>query len=138
MNTLAEAALNELETLLATAKNGAVEPSRIAERVRPVLDLLSDAPWWIGTDQARLLLGVESDATVAAWTRLGLLRNRTRPDGGIELLLEDVLHHRLERDELVAVGGDELSPEDLKMHGDERPGQVPWERKSPTKARAGR
>jgi hypothetical protein len=103
-----------------------------------ILELLPAEPWWISVDRARRLLGVESEATISGWARLGLLEHRAVPDGGIEVLLEDALRQRLERDELVGVGGEELSPNDLGLLREERPGGVPWERAFPARARVGR
>ena len=131
-------ALRELESLLESAESSTVDPSLIAERVHQVLALLPDDSRWISAEEARRLLGVATEATVVAWARLDLLRSRALPDGGIELLLEDVLRQRLERDELLAAGGDEIAPEDLRVLREERPGTNPWQRDSTRRARAGR
>jgi hypothetical protein len=83
---------------------------------------------WVGTTEAKRLLGVGSENTVKAWARLGLLRSRTLANGRIQVALDDVIRRREERDALTAIGGDELSPEELRILREERPGKYPWER----------
>jgi hypothetical protein len=45
--------------------------------------------------------------------RAGLLRSRPIADGGIEVRLDDVLYRRMEAEGLLAIGGDEMTPEEL-------------------------
>ena len=100
-----------------------------AERVCAVQHLLvGDEARWIGTTAAKRLLGVESEHTVKAWARLGLLRSRHRPHGRIQVLLDDVLRRRAENEALLTIDGEELTPEELHRLKDERPGSNPWER----------
>ena len=129
-------ARRHLDALLLATGDG-VEPSAIAEMIRALLEVLPQTPLWVSPQEARWLLGIDSDATVAAWARLGLVASRPRPDGGIEFLLADVLQRRIERDELVAAGGEELTPEELRVLREERSGANPWERESTNGARAG-
>src|SRR5947209_17810785 len=97
MSTLRAAtnALRELEAMLESALQGGLDPAVVTERVREVLRLLSgEDVRWIGTTHAKRLLGVASENTVKAWARLGLLRNRTLPNGRIQVLLDAVLYRR--------------------------------------------
>src|SRR5919197_5724951 len=122
-------ALRELESMLLAAPWGTLDPVDVAEKVREVRHLLAqqDARW-IGTTKARRLLGVDSENTVKVWARLGLLQSWTLPNGRMQVLLDDVLLRRAEREALMAIGGDELSPEELRILKEGRPGTNPWER----------
>ena len=131
MSTLDSAtnALRDIEALLRTTPPGGLDPVALAERVRAVRHLLArDEARWIGTTAAKRLLGVGSENTVKAWARLGLLRSRQRPHGRIQVLLDDVLRLRAEHEALLAVDGQELSPDELRFLKEERPGTNPWER----------
>ena len=131
MSTLetATAALRDLETLLRTTPAGELDQVALAERVRAVRDLLAgEDARWIGTTTAKRLLGVGSENTVKAWARLGLLRSRQLPHGRTQVLLDDVLRRRAENEALLAIDGEELSPDELHILQEERPGTNPWER----------
>src|SRR5438309_2242587 len=98
MSVLARAtvALRELEDELTGRKIGEGDNSAdVAERIRAVRHLLSgeDAKW-IGTTEAKRLLGLGSENTVKAWARTGRLRNRVQPNGRIQVRLDDVLYLR--------------------------------------------
>jgi hypothetical protein len=131
MGTLetATTALRDLEDLLRITPPGELDQHMLAERVHEVHQLLTgdDAPW-IGTTVAKRLLGVGSENTVKAWARIGLLRSRQLPHGRIQVHLDDVLQRRAENDALRSVEGEELSPEELRVIREERPGTNPWER----------
>jgi hypothetical protein len=102
----------------------------VADRVAKVLALLSpEETRWIGTTEAKRLLGVGSENTVKAWARLGLLRSRMLPNGRRQVLLDDVLRRRAEDEALLAIGGDDLTPKDLEEIEAARPGTNPWERR---------
>lgn len=102
---------------------------RLAERLRAVRRLLStDEARWVGTTEAKRLLGLGSENTVKAWARTGLLRSRTLPNGRTQVLLDDVLRRREEREGLSAIGGDDLTEEELRVLREARPGTNPWER----------
>jgi hypothetical protein len=121
--------LRELESALRATPRGALDPSEAADRVAKVLALLSpEEARWIGTTEARRLLGVGSENTVKAWARLGLLRSRTLPNGRTQVLLDDVLRRRVEDEALLAVEGDDLAPEELEAVAADRPGTNPWQR----------
>lgn len=132
------AAQRDLDSLLLATEDGASAPAAIAARIRLLLEAPTTIPWWIDVRTARRLLGVETDATVVAWADLGLLTSRPGPDGGTEFLLADVLQRRLEHDELIALGGGELTTEELRVLREDRPGANPWERGSANGARASR
>jgi hypothetical protein len=42
--------------------------------------------------------------------------------------LDDVLYRRAEREGLMAIGGDELTQDELRTMKEARPGRNPWER----------
>ncbi len=121
--------LRELEAMLRASPPGTIDPLAVADRVREVLALLSpEEARWVGTTEAKRLLGVGSENTVKAWARLGLLRSRTLPNGRVQVLLDDVLRRRAEREALLAIGGDDLTPDELHALKAARPGTNPWER----------
>jgi hypothetical protein len=125
-------ALHEIEAELREPTAGGVDSVRLAERIRGVRRLLSaQEAQWIGTSEAKRLLGVGSENTVKAWARLGLLRSRLLPNGRTQVLLDDVLRRREETEGLSAIGGDELTVEELRGQRESRPGTNPWERKPP-------
>jgi hypothetical protein len=73
-------------------------------------------------------LGVGSENTIEAWARMGLLRSRSQPNGRVQVLLEDVLKEGEAREALSAVGGRDLTEEEMEAEHRARPGTVPWER----------
>lgn len=76
-----------------------------ASEVRAIRQLLDqDEAGWIGTDEARRILGAHSVRVVEAWAAEGWLRSRERPDGRLLVSREDVLHRREEHDALGAMG----------------------------------
>jgi hypothetical protein len=115
--------------LLAAPDAAALEPAGVAQRLHRVVALLADEEArWVGTTEAKRLLGLSSENTVKAWARSGLLRSRTRPNGRVQVLLDDVLERRAESDDLTTVGGDELSPDELRRLRETRPETNPWQR----------
>ena len=131
MSTLEAATigLRDLEALLRAPPPGGLDPVALADRVRAVRHLLAgEDARWIGTTAAKRLLGVGSENTVKAWARLGLLRSRQLPHGRVQVLLDDVLRRRAENEALLAMDGAELSPDELRILKEERPGTNPWER----------
>jgi hypothetical protein len=130
-------ALRELEDELARYPLyvGGAEALRIADRIRNVrrmLSLSSESAKWIGATQARRLLGVDSEDTVKAWAKMGFLRSRTQPNGRFQVLLDDVLKEREAREELAAIGGEDLTEDEMEAEYRARPGTVPWEREQAT------
>src|SRR5688572_25511128 len=118
MNVLTRAtdALRELEEELGRRPVGTGDDSAdLAERIRAVRRLLSgDGVQWIGTTEAKRLLGLGSENTVKAWARAGRLRSRVQPNGRIQVLLDDVLHLREAAEGVSAFGGDDLTEEELE------------------------
>ena len=124
--------LRAIEGELLGASDAAVlEPASVAQRLHRVVALLADEEArWVGTTEAKRLLGLSSENTVKAWARSGLLRSRTRPNGRVQVLLDDILERRAESEDLTAVGGDELSPDELRRLRETRSGTNPWERRA--------
>src|ERR1700687_5762695 len=119
-------ALHDIETELRAPTPGGLNSVGLAERIRAVRRLLAaqDAQW-VGTSEAKRLLGVRSENTVKAWARLGLLRSRLLPNGRTQLFLDDVLRRREETEGLSAIGGDEITAEELRAQRESRPGTNP-------------
>ena len=108
--------LRQVDRRLAALETRLVDRPEDAGEVRAIRRLLADEDnLWIGTVEARRLLGVKSVNTVKAWARLGLLRSRRAPNGRLKVHLDDVLR---QRDLYRALLGDaderELSSEDLR------------------------
>ncbi|MBA2450226.1 MAG: hypothetical protein H0V51_19605 [Chloroflexi bacterium] len=121
--------LSEIESELLAANGAAsLDPARLAEQVHQVRELLSgeDAEW-VGEEEARRILGFTMENAIKAWARLELLRSRIQ-DGRLEVRLDDVLYRRMENEALRAIGGEDLTEEELKIMREERPGKNPWER----------
>ena len=125
----ATSALSEIESELLASRDGNLDPARLAKEVHRVRELLSgpDAAW-IGTAEAQRILGAHTESSVKTLARLELIRSRPLPDGRIEVLLDDVLYRRRERDAHEAIGGEDLTEEELRIMREERPGKNPWER----------
>ena len=108
--------LRQLNERLAALEARLADRPEEAGEVRAIRGLLAgEANRWIGTVEARRLLGVRSINTVKAWARLGLLRSRRAPNGRLKVHLDDVLR---ERDRYQALLGDgderELSSAELR------------------------
>jgi len=135
--TLATDALRELEEELVQQPLAADREAsaRLAERIRHVRHLLSanDAQW-IGTTEAKRLLGLGSENTVKAWARSGRLRSRVQPNGRIQVLLDDVLRRREGAEGVSAFGGEDLTEDELEALERGRPGTYPWERGQASRA----
>jgi hypothetical protein len=115
--TKAIGALRELEEELAATEpmRGGADSVRLAEKIRAVRALLSEGhAQWVGTTEAKRLLGVGSENTVKAWARSGRLRSRSLPNGRLQVLLDDVLRRRELTEGLTAIDrGEDISPEEL-------------------------
>ena len=138
MSTVQDAltALESLEQTVRAAAPETIDPAAIAERIREIRCALSpEEARWISIAEAKRLLGVQWERTIETWSRLGLLRSRMQPDGRLEVLLDDVLYRREENQGLLAIGGDDLTPEELRILTEERPGRNPWDRPSVKPAR---
>jgi hypothetical protein len=115
---------------------GGEDALHIIERIREVRRLLSrEDVDWIGTTEAKRLLGVGSENTVKAWAKLGLLRSRTQPNGRTQVLLDDVLKEREAREAITAIGGRDMTEEEMEAEHRARPGTLPWEREQASSAR---
>src|SRR5947209_5315979 len=106
--------LHDIESELREPAAGGLDSVRLADRIRGVRRMLSGQEvQWVGTTDAKRLLGVHSENTVKAWARLGLLRSRQLPNGRTQVRLDDVLRRREETEGLSAIGGDDLTAEEL-------------------------
>jgi hypothetical protein len=129
VSTETSRALRAAEVLLASAPQGQLDLLAVEKRIGKALRLLAqEEPQWIDLPQATRLLGVLSDETSRALVRLGLLRSRSCGDGQLQVRLDDVLNRRWEAEDLLGIGGEELTPEELRIMKEERPGTNPWER----------
>ena len=138
MNGLTRAtdALRALEEELARRPVGTGDDSAgLAERIRAVRRRLSgEGAQWIGTTQAKRLLGLNSEKAVKAWARAGHLRSRVQSNERVQVLLDDVLHLREEAEGVSAFGGDDLTEEELEALHQSQPGTYPWEREQDARA----
>jgi hypothetical protein len=129
VSTETSRALRAAEVLLNSAPQGQLDLLAVEKRIGKALRLLAqEEPQWIDLPQATRLLGVLSDETPRALVRLGLLRSRSCGDGQLQVRLDDVLNRRWEAEDLLGIGGEELTPEELRIMKEERPGTNPWER----------
>jgi len=122
-------ALRKIEPELQQPTKGGVNSLNLADRIRSVRKLLAKQETrWINTTKARRLLAATSPDTVETLIRIGFLRSRNRPGGRIQVILADVLGERQAREELLAIGGDDLTGEELEIMHQAQPGTNPWER----------
>jgi hypothetical protein len=56
------------------------------------------------------------------------------PNGELQVLRDDVLYRKQEREALSAIGGEELTPEELESLHNARPGTLPWQQDKATPA----
>jgi hypothetical protein len=97
--------LQQLTARLAALESRLADRPEEADEVRAIRAHLTDIDsLWIGTREARRLLGVNTVATVKAWARLGLLRSRQARGGRLLVHLDDVLEQRQLQDDLSAMG----------------------------------
>jgi hypothetical protein len=126
-----QAILREVQDLLRSAPQGELDPEVARERIGEAIHLLAgQEPIWIDAAEAKQLLGIVIDATVPFLAQHGLLRGRTLPDGRLQVRLDDVFHERATREALLAFPGEELTPEELRIMREARPGKNPWERET--------
>ena len=116
-------ALAELLTLLRATPQGSLPLTDIRALETTVRRLGYDDPCWVDGEDAKALLGITHDGTVPLLVRHGQVRSR-----GGEVRLVDVLYQRLVAESLLAIGGDELTPEELRVLSAARPGTLPWQR----------
>lgn len=90
-------------------------------------DLDEAAEKWLDLAQARRELGFVSEDAVRAWADWGWLRSRRDAAGHVEVSRSDVLAEKQRRIDLEALGGDELTDEELEEMA-EWQGRLPWER----------
>ncbi len=137
VTTGAAGALHELEKELVRNPSmvGGETSLRLAERIREVRRMISgEDARWVDTAEGKRLLGLVSEKTIEAWARAGFLRSRPQPNGGIQVLLEDVLRRREETEGLSAFGGEDLTEDELEELERGRPGTYPWERDQAARA----
>ena len=79
--------------------------------------LSQQEPRWVGTAEAKGLLPVDSEDTVKYWARKGSLGSRKLRNGRIQVLLDDVLLRREQREGLSAIdlGGGISTEEVLRL-----------------------
>lgn len=123
--------MREVKDLLRSAPQGGLDPTQVADRVGEALRLLAEREVvWVDPEEAKELLGIESGTSIPVWVRLGLLRGRTEPAGGLQVRLDDVLSQRSATEDLLAIPGGELTSEELRILSEGRPGKNPWEREA--------
>ena len=90
-------ALDELRAIEVELRAGAMgdvlDANRVADRIHEVAETLSHGDsLWVGTTEAKRLIGIRSEQTIRSWARSGRLRSRTLPNGRIQVLRDDILH----------------------------------------------
>jgi hypothetical protein len=131
--------LSELEAELRALNKDLEDPSlpaEVAARLRARVAemhrvLASQNAMWVGTTEAKRLLGVKTENTVKAWARAGLLRSRTLPNGRVQVHLDDVHRRATDTTALTTPWDEPASDEDLQSLSRARPGTTPWQRKDP-------
>lgn len=78
--------------------------------------------------EARATLGVESEEIVRTWIANRWLRSRVLETGQVQVLRSDVLAEKRVREELAAVAGAPMTPDELRELREARPGALPWQR----------
>lgn len=123
------AALREIEPDLAEPPKEGIDSINLADRIRAVRKLLANQePRWVSLGEAKRLLAASSQDTVKLRVRWGFLRSRTASNGRMQVRLDDVLRERQTEEELSAIGGRDLTEDELEEIYQARPGTVPWER----------
>lgn len=116
---------------MASGEAGGDPSLYLSNRIREVRRrLVDEEPRWISAAKAKRLLGFDSETAVNTWIELGFLRRRTQPDGGIQVLLDDVLSDREAAEGLTAFGGRDMTEAEMEAEHQARPGTLPWERES--------
>src|SRR4051794_31280857 len=131
MSVLAEARrrLENLEQRLTDAALPTEVGEELQGQVRSIRDLLGDpSAEWIGTTEAKRLLGLKTEHTVKAWAKAGLLHSKTGPNGRTLVSLEDVLRRAQETDALRTSWDAPLSEDEATTLQQTRPGSTPWRR----------
>jgi hypothetical protein len=129
VSTETSKALRAAEVLLTSAPQGQLDLLAVEKRIGQALRLLAQQePQWIDIPQATRLLGVEYEETPRLLAQWGTLRSRSGGDGQFQVRLDDVLAERWKREDLLGIGGEELTPEELRIMKETRPGTNPWER----------
>jgi hypothetical protein len=103
------------------------------EYVRPVEEAAyrlarQEEVCWIPIADVYPLMGATVPGSMEYWVELGLLRGRTEPDGSLSIRLDDILYRRAESEGLMAIGGDEMTEDELQDLKLGRPGTNPWDR----------
>jgi hypothetical protein len=83
---------------------------------------------WIPIADVYPLMGATFPGSMEYWVDHGLLRGRTEHDGSLSVRLDDILYRRAESEGLMAIGGDEMTEEELRILTKGRPGRNPWDR----------
>jgi hypothetical protein len=105
-----------------------------AVELDPIIRALSSPEEnYVGTEQARKLLGVRSINTVKRWIELGILAGRwDERSGRWQIPLAEVLRLRAMQQSLAEAGGDDLSADELEVLSTTRLGTFPWQRSEPS------
>jgi hypothetical protein len=134
VGVLAEARrrLNELEQQLTDAALPADIDAKLRHQVESIRELIADpSAEWIGTTEAKRLLGLKTEHTVKAWARTGLLRTKFAPNGRTLVALEDVLRRAHESDALTTPWDVPTSDDEATTLQQTRRGTTPWRRGQP-------
>jgi hypothetical protein len=121
--------LSELEQQLTDAALPADIDAKLRNQVESIRQLIADpSAEWIGTTEAKRLLGLKTEHTVKAWARAGLLRTKFAPNGRTLVALEDVLRRAHESDALTTPWDAPISDDEATTLQQTRRGTTPWRR----------
>lgn len=129
MSTVPETtSLDTLLDVLRATPQGDLPSGLVNCVLREAQRLANENPKWIGVSDARALYGARTDQFIVDWIERGWLRSRTLPHGLLEVRLDEIIYRRAEIEGLMGIGGEELTPEELKSMREATPGSYPWER----------
>lgn len=111
-------ALEKIKPLMLKPTKGGAPGLELADRIGEVRKLLAQQEArWVSIPEARRLLAMSSDRYVKGWIRLGMLQSRTLPNGRTQVLLDDVLRQRENKEALTAIdlGEDATAEETMRL-----------------------
>jgi hypothetical protein len=102
----------------------------VADDLNPVIQALTGQDSSvIGVEQARELLGATSAKAVEGLITLGILPGSQDPQtGDWSIPLAAILGFRHWQEEITAIGGDDMTEEELAILSETRIGTFPWQR----------
>jgi hypothetical protein len=120
--------LKEMPALLRSTPLGSLPIDDIHRLEEIVRQVVKDEPCWISEHEAAALFGATIPGSLPHLVERGHLSGRHDPDGLLEIPFASIVHERLIREGLMAIGGDELTDEERRVIYGTRRSTYPWER----------